>query len=268
MHPIRHSAGGRQPDRDDLRNWRRSPRGRRLIALERLQLRRLLPDVFGRHVLQIGNWGRGAGLIASSATLHHAVLGAVNDQVAAVIDPAALPLQTRSVDAIVLPHTLEFTRSPHTVLREVNRVLNDRGRLFVLGLNPWGLFALRNRLGLRYGAFPPGTRPLSAGRVSDWLELLDFEVTEIRRFGIGFPWLPPLHEGSHWTPASVLSPLAEAYLIGARKRVVPLNFIRMPVRAQVRPLIGVTAPAAGTVRHDRERLHAAPDAAPTQSTLS
>lgn len=261
MHPIRHPIGGRQPDRDALRNWRRSPRGRRLIALERLELGRLLPEVFGRHVLQIGNWGRATALIAAAGTLHHAVLGAINDQVAAVIDPASLPLQTRSVDAIVLPHTLEFTRSPHTVLREVNRVLNDRGRLFVLGINPWSLFALRNRIGLRHGAFPPATRPLSAGRVSDWLELLDFEVTEVRRFGVGFPWLVPLLEDSHWTPASILSRLADAYLISARKRVVPLNFIGHPQRAQVRPLLGVTAPAAGTVRHERELSLPATDTA-------
>ncbi|MFP5304563.1 MAG: class I SAM-dependent methyltransferase, partial [Gammaproteobacteria bacterium] len=192
----RHDSGGRPMDRYTLELWRSSPRGRRLLAIEAAELACLLPDVFGRHVLQIGSWDADGTLIATAGTLHHAVLGTAGDRsAAAVVDPQALPLLTKSVDAVVLPHTLEFSRSPHNVLREINRVLNDRGRLFVLGFNPWGLWSWRARVGLRHRAFPRGARFYSAGRVNDWLELLDFDVTDVRRFSVGFPWLAPRSAG-------------------------------------------------------------------------
>lgn len=245
MTPLRHHNTSRPLDRISLGIWRRSARGSQLIDLEARELARLLPDVFGRHVLQVGSWAADAALVDSAGTMHHAVLGALGDPAAAgVVDPTQLPLPAKSVDAIVLPHTLEFSRSPHNVLREVDRVLNDRGRLFVLGFNPWSLWSWRSALGLRHRAFPSGARFYSAGRVSDWLELLDFEVGEVRRFSVGFPWLSPHSVGDGWSPASLLAPFAEAYLVCARKRVLPMNFVGRVARAQVRPLVGVGVPVA------------------------
>lgn len=245
MTPLRHQAASRPLDRQSLGIWRGSARGAQLMDLECRELARLLPDVFGRHVLQIGSWAGDGALIDSAGTLHRAVLGAPGDPAAAgIVDPQQLPLQAKSVDAIVLPHTLEFSRSPHNVLREVDRVLNDRGRLFVLGFNPWSPWAWRSRLGLRHRAFPAGAQFYSVGRVGDWLELLDFEVGEVRRFSVGFPWLAPHAVGNGWSPASLVAPFAEAYLVCARKRVLPMNFVGRAARAQVRPLVGVAAPVA------------------------
>src|SRR5262249_45753596 len=157
-----------------LELWLRSPRGRKLIALEEREVGRVLPDVFGRHALQIGSWGRDGQLMDKAETVHRAVLGTVGDgQSAAVIDPEQLPLPAKCVDLVVLPHTLEFAHSAHNVLREATRVLNDRGRLLILGFNPWSAWALRARLGLRYRAFPAGAHLNSVGRLADWLELLD-----------------------------------------------------------------------------------------------
>ena len=237
--------GGQPFSRQQFALWQRSPRGRRLLALEEREIRRVLPDVFGRHLLQIGSWGRGGRLLDSAETLHQGVLGTVMDGAAdAIADPGRLPLASGSVDAVLLPHTLEFIPSAHNVLREVNRVLNDRGRLFVLGFNPWGLWALRRLLGLRYRAFPAGAHFYSVGRVRDWLELLDFEVAEVRRFGVGFPWMSPRSLGDPWNLGSLLSPFADGYLLVAKKRVIPLSLVGKVQRAQLKPLVGVTAPAA------------------------
>src|SRR5579859_7324261 len=122
--------GGQPFTRYTLSLWLRSPRGRRVLALEERELRLLLPDLFGRHILQIGNWGRGQRLLASADMLHRAVLGTVGEMDAqSVVGPEQLAVQDKSVDAVLLPHTLEFSRSPHKVLSESNRILNDRGRL-------------------------------------------------------------------------------------------------------------------------------------------
>jgi SAM-dependent methyltransferase len=245
--PLKRLRRGGQPfNRHSLKLWLRSPRGRRLLALEEKEVGRVLPEVFGRHVLQIGSWGRDSELVQRAETVHKAVLGTVSDtQVSALIDPERLPLAAKSVDAVLLPHTLEFARSPHNVLRETNRVLNDRGRLFILGFNPWSGWALRNRLGLRYRAFPAGAHFHSVGLLCDWLELLDFEVTEVRRFGVGFPWFAPYTLGEPWTLTSWLKTFAEAYMLVAKKRVIPINFIGRVERAQITTLVGVpVAPGA------------------------
>src|SRR5262245_63937343 len=102
--------GGAPLNRHTLELWLRSPRGRRLLALEERELKRVLPDLFGRHVLQIGSWGRGDSLLASSEMLHRAVLGTVADagaDAAALSEPERLPIQDKSVDAVLLPHCLE-----------------------------------------------------------------------------------------------------------------------------------------------------------------
>lgn len=245
MSLLRVKHGGQPLNSHALEQWLQSSRGRNLLALEQQEVQRLLPDVFGRHLLQVGCWGVGDQLITSAETLHHAVMGTLAvEGTAALIDPENLPLASRSVDAVLLPHTLEFVRSPHNVLREVNRVLNDRGRLFILGFNPWGGWALRGRLGFRYHAFPQGARFTSARRLCDWMELLDLEVTEVRRFGIGFPWTAPHTVGEPWNLASLVAPFSEAYLLSARKRVLPMNFIRRAQRAQIKPLVGVPMPSA------------------------
>jgi SAM-dependent methyltransferase len=238
--------GGAPFNRHSLELWLRSPRGRRLLSLEERELKRVLPDLFGRHVLQIGNWGRGQQLLTASEMLHRAVIGTVPDLGAqALAEPERLPIHDKSVDAVLLPHCLEFSRSPYPVLREVNRILSDRGRLIVLGFNPWSAWAWRQAVGLRYRAFPPGARFVSVGRLCDWLDLLDFEVCEVRRYGVGFPWTRPRSDDSGF--ARWLGAWAEGYLLVAKKRVIPMTLVGRVQRAHVRPLIGgVTVPGAHT----------------------
>lgn len=237
--------GGRPFTYQALELWLDSPRGRRLLQIQEQEVRRVLPDVFGRHVLQIGSWGRQGQLIRSSETLHSALIGGLGDPSAqALALPEQLPVQSNSVDAVLLPHTLEFARSPQSVLREVNRVLTDRGRLFVLGFNPWGAWGLRKFFGLGYWAFPSGARFHGTGRICDWLELLDFETTEVRRYGAGFPWTRPRSDAESFDLAALAQPFAEAYLLTARKRVMPMNLLGRLPRAQVKPLIGGVATEA------------------------
>ena len=239
--PSRLAASGGQPfNRQALDTWLASPRGKRLLATEESELARVMPNLFGRHCLQIGNWG-GQRLLASVDMLHRAVIGTFVDSAGgtqAVIQPESLPILDASVDAVLLPHTLEFSPTPHNLLREVDRVLTDRGRLMILGFNPWSLWGLRRTLGLGHRAFPSGARFHGTGRIGDWLELLDFEVTELRRFGVGFPWTAPSTAGDPFNLGSLVKPWMEAYLLIARKRVIPMTMVGKIARSSVRPMVG------------------------------
>lgn len=252
MNRLQYERRAQPLNRHSLQLWQHSARAQRLMALEAAELARQLPDVFGQFTVQIGSWAPDALLIRQAGTQHFAVLGTAGDaSAAAVVDPQQLPLLSKSVDALVLPHTLEFVHSPHTVLREADRVLSDRGRIYVLGFSPWGMASWRALLGLRARGFPPGARFYGVGRVQDWLELLGFEVFEVRRYSVGFPWLAPRSCSEGWSPARLLLPLTEAYLLCARKRVLPINWVGRAARVPLRPLIGVGVPAAQRSEPDR-----------------
>ena len=69
-----------------------------------------------------------------------------------------LPFEAQSVDLIVMPHTLEFTRDPHRLLREAERVLMPEGQLIILGFNSLSLWGARQSVGKVTGRpFVPAT---------------------------------------------------------------------------------------------------------------
>ena len=94
----------------------------------------------------------------------------------------SLPFASDSIDAILLPHTLELVEDPYAVLREAERVLCAEGCLLICGFNPWSGWGARRLFGqfFRRPAFPPQTRRLLAERrLRDWMALLDFEVADV-----------------------------------------------------------------------------------------
>jgi SAM-dependent methyltransferase len=123
------------------------------------------------------------------------------------------PIACESVDALILPHLLEFEADPHRILGEAERVLKPEGRLFVLGFNPWSLPGL-----LRYrqrSQSPWNTRFIGSFQVMDWLNLLKFEAEFSA--GFGFPSKAALVEPrSAWQKS--MACLADAYAVKAIKR--------------------------------------------------
>lgn len=210
--------------------WLATPLGVALLEAEQRMLADALADVFGFELLQIGDWGRGVDLCSAARTQRRWYVAPHASGGRAVrADFAALPIATGSVEAVLLPHTLEYAPQPHDLLREVERVLTGEGHVIACGFNPlgpWGLRHLASR-----GRFPPtGERLLSERRLRDWLRLLGFEVTESRRYLFAPPWNRPFAARSgRWLERRgprLAPPLAAAYLVKARKRVRALTPIR------------------------------------------
>ena len=136
-------------------DWLSSSLGRQLLAAEAELLRGLLDDVFGLELLQLGSWGASRELLSASRTRRQTVIADNRrGEVDLVARLDALPVQTASVDAVLLPHTLEFEADPQAIVREADRVLTGEGQLIVLGFRPvslWGLRAAASRAG-----FPAG----------------------------------------------------------------------------------------------------------------
>lgn len=163
-----------------LEDWYRSPLGAEVAARESSCVAELLGDVFGYYIVQIGVTDALETALAASRVRHHIQVpvsprpGAAGLAIAA--EPSRLPLVSDGVDAIILPHTLDFVDDPRLVLREVERVLIPEGRVVVVGFNAlssWGLLGL---LRGHRGRVPWCGRFLTRYRVEDWLSLLGFDV--------------------------------------------------------------------------------------------
>lgn len=219
--------------RAELCEWFLQSPGRSLLTVESQALRAVWPSLFSRVAVQLGC----AGTVD--------LLADCNAQVCVVLDrpgvattamprilgaPEQLPFDARSVDIMLLPHTLDFAHDPHQVLREVNRVLTPEGHVVILGFNPislWGLWRLLRR---RRGGVPWNGGFLQLARVKDWLKLLDFEFTR----GKMLYYRPPLASesamdrlqfldkaGDRWWPMG-----GAVYLLVAKKRVLGMTPLR------------------------------------------
>ena len=234
---------------DELHQWLQSPVGQRVFALERKLTGEALQHVFGWHILQIGQWGDALGLLAEARTQRRGVVASSISK----IDPSLLAVRSRadqlaiasdSLDAVLLPHTLEHEPDPHEVLREVERVLTADGQVIVLGFRPFSGWGARH-IFAREG-YPPGTeRLIGERRIRDWLKLLGFEVTDARRYLFTWPWGSAAPHGQRFfeTLGERAWPLfAGAYLITARKRVYAMTLIRPRWRTRPQVVGGLIKP--------------------------
>lgn len=222
-----------------LKPWLAGAAGRKLLDVELSQVQAVLPQMFGYRLLQVGSWGYGESLVESTPMLHHWVVGVRGGSRTADSDGQALPIKNESVDAVLLPHSLELVKSPHRLLREVDRVLTARGHVLLNGFNPVSLWGMRQWLPWGEGYLASGTHYYTVGRVCDWLELLDFEVMEIRRYGSSWSTGSDIeHRSGQWL-RRLGSPFTQGYQIWARKRLMPMTPMREPLmrRSMVRPAV-------------------------------
>jgi SAM-dependent methyltransferase len=87
-----------------------------------------------------------------------------------------LPIQTESVDLVILPHLLEFDAHRFRTLREIDRVLKPGGEILILHLNPFNIWVRLQSLWDRKMSHNWMGHFLSRTRVCDWLKVLNCEI--------------------------------------------------------------------------------------------
>ena len=227
------------PPRTSPDSWLGTELGRQLLAAESQLLQGLLDDVFGLELLQLGTWGSSRQLLSASRTRRQCIVAeAADPSVDIVARLTALPIQTATVDAVLLPHTLDFDADPHSIVREADRVLTGEGQLIVLGFQPlslWGLRATAARSG-----YPAGLKQmLRARRVRDWLGLLGYEVVQQRMYLYSRPWGEEDKSTRRILRRGLLNPLPPAaWLIKARKHVYRMTPLRHRFARDRRRVLG------------------------------
>lgn len=148
--------------------------GRDLLRLERSIVDGMVSDVFGFNAIQIGGYGH--DFLSISRIPNKFILSELESTDIKGLSHQT-PIKSSSIDLVVLPHGLEFSVNPHSVIREVERILVPGGRFVISAFNPASLWGVRHTF-LKYLSTKNRTSPelLSLWRVKDWLKLLSIEI--------------------------------------------------------------------------------------------
>lgn len=238
-----------------VHQWLGSPLGQALQQQEARIVEEAFDGIFGEHCIQLGLWGEPRAFLKYPRIQRCASL-ADPENVAGGMAPSVygqlqlLPIASDSIDAVILPHTLEFSDRPHAILREVQRVLRSDGHVVILGFKPGGAWGLRR---LVPGAgLPPGVESLiSERRLTDWLQLLDMRIHRQLRYFFRWPvsgnrrassadWE---RRGQRWWPE-----LAACYMLTAQKRLLALTPVRKPWLPRPKVVGGLVKPTTRVIR--------------------
>jgi SAM-dependent methyltransferase len=174
-----------------------------------------------------------------------------------------LPLPEEAIDLVLIHHALDFSQSPHRLLRESVKVLIPRGYVIIIGFNPRSWFGVARFFGRIFGRNVHWRhQSLHLGRLHDWLELLDLEPVAIKQGFYRPPFQGPgvlkhLQWLERWGKRLRL-PWGGFYLVVARKDVVAMTPLRPAwTDHKVAPGLGVTK-IRGRVTPTRSRRRRPP----------
>lgn len=210
----------------ELRHWFDTPIGEVYRHVESALLSQKLSENFRAEVLQLDFIGWEDEFHEAMRFAHYTILDSHSgDKIKytrVVGEAANIPIETHSIDIVILPHTLEFENNPHQVLREVTRILKPEGIVLLMGFNPWSFWHLPRFLPKAKKHTPWHGRFISRYRVIDWLKLLNFEI-EVNQ---GCCLFPLFSKGKPEGEPTLLEKLAAqvpflpaAYFVMAVKRV-------------------------------------------------
>jgi hypothetical protein len=213
--------------RDFLFAYYQTPRGKLLRDLEVNYLQSSIVVSCKQTILQVGGLGWENEFIDCSFYTNYTVLDAKNLGYKGARKLRAkayhLPLQSNSVDMIILPHILEFDAYRFQTMREVERVLKPEGIVVILNFNPLSVWVRYQYLWDKRLADSWRGHFISRHRVVDWLKLLNFEVTTVSQFHLDSV------NTTHFKLAKGFSLAATAYAVKAIKRrynLIPLTPVK------------------------------------------
>ncbi len=239
--------------REALRRWFERAPGRTVLEAEASEFERTLTNLFGYHLVQVGQLP-GPDPADHSRILNRALV-ALDGDICPAGAPvtrgaaAALPIDSDSVDVVLMRHVLEFEPDPHAALREALRVLVPEGHLVMSAFNPWSLLGLARTMRRSRREPPWGGQFLAQARLKDWLGVLGFELVRQVPCFFGVPVrnerLARRLASVGMAGARVLPMCAGSYVLVARKRVTALT----PIRPRWRPsrrlmAVGLAGPSA------------------------
>lgn len=230
-------------------DWFSSLTGQQLLEHEQQVLAQELERFFGSYLVHYGPF---ANTTIEPQKLKRSVrLGPPLPGVEIICEEQSWPIGEHAADVVVVQHGLDFSLSPHALLREAARSVRPGGHLLIVGINPWSLWGASHLVSRKVFRQARCIRPT---RLGDWLNLLGFAL-EKRRFGC---YCPPLSSSQWQARLSALesigqrlqAPTGGFYLLVARKLMVGLRPLRENRREPMGQLLPM--PVAKVSRRDAE----------------
>ncbi len=227
----------------DIESWFASPLGQRVLQQQQQYLDHLLEDMFGYHLMQLSVINN-VCLFSQSPTSHQfrvnakipenlsdrEVADSQNSKTSNINAVAAfenLPIDSDSIDVALLHHALDYSPTPHQLLREAARVIIPNGHIILVGFNPHSFFGVTHPL----ACFLSNSRAyrhhhLRIGRLQDWFKVLELELVYSQRGYYGLP-VDRHHFPILESVAQKICPsLGGFYILVVRKNVTPMTMIK------------------------------------------
>ena len=216
-----------------LRAWWDSPLGMAFLKSEEGEVKKMLAQLFGYHLLVLGE-PVFLQCVQDSAIMHRVAIHpfASFSETCSTLRSRhdKLPIISDGVDLIYLAQCLPFIKNPHEVLRETFRVLIPEGHVIISNFNPWSVWGLWRWCVHYIKRVPWDGHFISVTRLNDWLALLGFDILEVKRYFFRPPISHPvilqrlawLEKVGRWCWPF----FGGGYVLLAQKRVMTLTPIR------------------------------------------
>lgn len=236
----------------ELACWSQTELGRAVLGDQQEKMDDILDCLFGYHLMTMGVFE--APDLCRTSKIQHKFLLASSGYPFSTGGPSVsgtsgvvqasfeqLPLAPESVDVVILHHALDYAENPHKVLREVVKSVIPRGHVIIVGFNPWSVQGIC-KLFLQWPCKGVWRRhSLRAGRLEDWLRLLDCEPLQHERgffrLPVNNPWLLEKFRFMETLGTTLRLPWGGYYLLVARKDIVGMTPIK-PLWKKYKPTVG------------------------------
>ncbi|MCK5831598.1 MAG: methyltransferase domain-containing protein [Methylococcales bacterium] len=165
-----------------------TPQGKLLQVQENKYLARSITVSCKQTVLQIGSLGWENTFIDCSLYKRYSIVDVkgkgCNEAVKIRANPFKLPIQTESVDLVLVPHLIEFDLNRFQTMREIERVLKPGGDVVIICFNPLNIYVRMQSVWNKKMSDSWHSYFISRGRMSDWLKILNFEIKTTSEFTI------------------------------------------------------------------------------------
>ena len=171
-----------------MQEWYQQPPGSWLLTSECEEAARILRNIKGRYLVQIGGTSDLAHSAASSIPYQIRLMSYLDVDLSLTVqtDYQDLPLLPNSIDVVVLVHLLEFIDYPVKLLQEIFQALNPGGRLLIFGFNPWSFWGISKCLYFKKN-IPWNGKFWSRAQVKWWLVNHNYFILLSKTFCYRFP---------------------------------------------------------------------------------
>lgn len=226
--------------------WFRTLPGALIVDMELKELDRHLPKIPGQVAVQIG--GPSNLRLLQKSRMRYVYY--CSDQPAWMGDGTrlqcqfdALPIESNSVNLVVLSHALGFTDDPETLLEEVYRILKPGGQLILFGFNRWSWWSVVRHTRKKQG-YPWMGKFYSISRAKQWLSGIGYGIISNK----SFCFIPPIKKRPQLKVINLLEVLGQVcipkmgavHMIYAQKKVAgttPLVKLWQPKKIQTKQVM-------------------------------